>query len=327
MRLIKIKLSKSKFGCKPKHGLGLLEVVVSIGMIFAFFAVIAAVSYSLRAFQENRFRMAASYIVRASMDKIRSLPFAALTFRSNAPLAGITFNIGNWKTAADPDAPSAPNVLYLQKSGLLIGDTKALISAPATNVENGSIEAKIKLNSSPQNSLAGIFFRSQDNHNYYRFIFNADAIKLEKVENGAPSVLWQQTRSFATSSFYTLKVSLASSNITLSLDGFVLTLPPLSDSTFGKGDVGFVVIGDILPSIDDVSIISGLSFNWNFDNVGPPDLPITWERASLYDLPQGQGFLTVEDIASGIKKVIIKLNWTTHFGLKTLEEQTYITSY
>jgi hypothetical protein len=311
-----------------KKGLGLLEVIVAISMIVLFFAVITAVTYSLRAFQENQFKISASYILQASIDEIRSLPFASLVQRTNAPLTGITFNFGSWETAQDANAPSLPNVLRLLKphspppGG---GDVKAMIAAPSSNVENGDFEAEIKLNSSSPNSFAGLFFRSQDNFSYYRFIFNESQIKFEKVANGTPSVLWQQSRSFATSSFYKLGVSFASSNINLFLDDLELSVA--SDASFAKGDLGILVVGDLAPSIDDVTVTSGLSYNWNFDSATPPNLPVTWRRYSLYDLPGGQGFLTVEDVASDIKKITVRLNWTTNFGQKSLETQTYITSY
>ncbi len=309
-----------------KSGLGLLEVIVAVGIIVLFFAVITAVTFSLRVFEEKKFEIAASQIAQASLAKIQQLPFSSLTSRTEAPLTGITFNLGLWKTAADPDAPSFPNSLRLiSKYASSTGGANALLTAPSSNVENGGFEAKIMLNSSPANSFAGLFFRSQDNFNYYRAVFNDSQIKFEKVVAGEPAVLWQETRLFSTTTFYKLKVTMAGNSMNLFLDDWPLTT--VTDSGFQKGDLGIIVTGDILPSIDDVSIVSGISFGWNFDDVGPPELPATWKRYSLYELPEAQGFLTIEDVSSDLKKIKVRLEWTTHFGRRKSETGTLITSY
>lgn len=148
-------------------------------MIILFFAVITAVTYSLRTFQENQFKISASYILQASIDKIRSLPFASLTQRTDAPLTGITFNFGSWETAQDANAPSSPNVLRLLKphspppGG---GDVAAIITAPSSNVENGDLEAEIKLNSSSRVLLQDCFLEA-------RTIFPITALFLTRAKS------------------------------------------------------------------------------------------------------------------------------------------------
>ncbi len=326
MRRIKIKFSKFDLSRGSQRGLGLIEVMVVIGMIVLFFSVIASVTYALKNFQENRFMLAASYVANASMDKMSSLPFSSLAARTNGDLTGITFNLGAWKTAVADDAPSAPNVLQLSRHHEKIGDATALIAAPSSNVSDGSFEAKIKLNGAAANSFAGLFFRSQDNFSYYRYVFNDEKIKFEKVSNGAPTTLWQETRIFSTTTFYKLKASFASSNIDLYLDDFRLNTT--TDASFEKGDLGILVTdNELFPSIDNAQAISGLAFNWDFDNAASPSLPPTWKRQSLYDLPSAQGLLTINDLSDNLKKIIVTIKWVTAFGQRTLQTQTLITSY
>lgn len=309
-----------------QNGLGLIEVIVVIGMIVLFFSVIASVTYALKNFQENRFMITASYLVGASIDKIRSLPFSSLAARTDANLTGITFNLGAWKTAVAEDAPSAPNVLRLSRHHEKIGGAAALIAAPSSNVGDGSFEAKIRLGGASTSSFAGLFFRSQDNFSYYRYVFNDGKIKFEKVSGGAPTTLWQETRVFGTSTFYELKASFASSSIDLYLDDFHLNT--ITDAAFASGDLGILVTDDgLFPLIDDIQTISGLTFDWDFDNALSPALPATWKRQSLYDLPSALGLLTINDLSDNLKKIIVTIKWTTAFGQRTLQAQTLITSY
>ncbi len=99
-----------------------------------------------------------------------------------------------------------------------------------------SIHAKIN---STDNDTIGIMFRYIDEHNYYRFTWDAEtqSRKLEKAHNGLFSVIASDNQPYVNSTDYQLTISVEQNTISLTIDGNLIF--DINDSTHQYGGVGF----------------------------------------------------------------------------------------
>src|SRR5688572_2722882 len=111
--------------------------------------------------------------------KIGSIPkgwSAAMTHEGGAP---------KWEIAADPTAPSHPNVLAQTSTDTTSGRFPLAIYEKVA-FSNGSLSVQFRPISGERDQAAGLVWRYQDSDNYYLVRANAleDNVVLYKVENG-----------------------------------------------------------------------------------------------------------------------------------------------
>ena len=60
---------------------------------------------------------------------------------------------------------------------------------------------------------------------------------------------------------------------------------------------------------DDITFTSAETRGWNFDENN--NIPVEWQRFGLYDLPNGNGFLTISEPYSDttLKQIDVTVNW------------------
>lgn len=307
------------------RGSTLIESLVALGLIAYVLVIFSVGQTAITSNKYLRHRSFAYGLATEELEAIRNSDFSRLTNRTAADFIEVAYNIGTWKVAALADSPSSPNAYeLLSPTGNPVGLTGIAI-VPGIEYDNNTYEAKIKVAaSSPATWQAGIFLRYHDTGNYYFVHFNATNIYFDKrVDNSPLPPLDTLTRSFATNTWYTLKVEAVGNVFNVYVDNaLVLTV---TDTTFTDGRFALAGMNSAHLYFDDVKI--GTTLLWHFDGDGLGNIPAGWERFGLADLPDGQGKLTIEDAQAGfndIKKVTVRVQWSERSQTKHTEIVTYV---
>ena len=152
-----------------------------------------------------------------------------------------------WLVAADPGAPSKPNVLMQTGSGTFSWCVKI-----GTALADGVVEAKFKPVSGRKDQAGGVVWRWKDGDHYYVARANAleNNVSLYYVEQGSRKTLKYVDAPVALGVWHTLKVEFAGTRITVSLDG--KRAIELDDSHIaGPGAAGVWTKADSVTAFDD----------------------------------------------------------------------------
>jgi Domain of Unknown Function (DUF1080) len=98
-------------------------------------------------------------------------------------------------------------------------------------------DLKMNLRSMSNNSI-GVMFRYQDDRNYYRFVWNQKSgfRRLEKVENGTPTVLAKDAVRYVKGRTYQAQIIARGTSLTVFIDSAQIF--SVVDSTFAQGTIG-----------------------------------------------------------------------------------------
>ena len=121
-----------------------------------------------------------------------------------------------WAVAADPSAPSKPNVLKQTGSGTFPWCVKS-----GTSLSDGFVEVKFKPISGREDQAGGLVWRWKDGDNYYVARANAleNNVSLYYTERGSRKTLKYVDAPVAAGIWHTLRVEFAGARIAVSLDG------------------------------------------------------------------------------------------------------------
>jgi hypothetical protein len=152
-----------------------------------------------------------------------------------------------WSVAADPKAPSAPNVLKQSGSGTFPWCVRKDVS-----VSDGFVEVKFKPISGREDQAGGVVWRWKDGDNYYVARANAleDNVSLYYTEGGRRITIKYVDAPVATNAWHTLRVEFAGKRIRVALDAQWYI--DLEDSRIaGPGAVGVWTKADSVTAFDD----------------------------------------------------------------------------
>lgn len=154
-----------------------------------------------------------------------------------------------WAVAADPSAPSPPNVLMQSARGTFPWCVKS-----GTAVTDGFAEVKFKSISGREDQAGGLVWRWKDRENYYVARANAleNNISLYYTERGSRKTLKYVDAPVARGTWHTLRVEFAGTRIAVSLDG--KRYIEFDDNHIGgPGSVGVWTKADSVTAFDDFS--------------------------------------------------------------------------
>jgi hypothetical protein len=152
-----------------------------------------------------------------------------------------------WAVAADPGAPSKPNVLMQTGSGVFPWCVKS-----GTALTDGFAEVKFKPISGREDRAGGLVWRWKDGDHYYVARANAleNNVSLYYTERGSRKTLTYANAPVASGTWHTLRVEFAGTRIAVSLDG--KRYIEIDDSHIaGPGAVGVWTKADSVTGFDD----------------------------------------------------------------------------
>lgn len=319
-----------------RPGFGLVDTVVSL-FVIGFLVLIFANLLTVR--NVNRrilLRTQAAAIANEELSALKRMDISTLANQTNGAFKGTLYNAGAWQVAANGTAGhSAPNALELAGSSIS-GAVSGRLIFPAGAYGDGTLEAKWRLASdSPAAASFGYLFRSSDNANGYRLrvartttdldgVTGGDQnVFLEKLVGGTATRIDSRAATISVDTWYTLKVVLSGSNISLYLDGNQLGSSPFSEATYASGSAALLGWSGAHAFVDDVQTITTGTQTWNFD--ANLNLPTAWVRLGLNDLPNAtpnvfddNGTLTIAAYpntnSTSFKQATITINWSSGNG-------------
>lgn len=320
---------KKKNSISNNHGITFIEILISVGIMLVLVLILATSLNTVRLSRNVGYQAQAYRIASEELEIVRNLNAAELGNRTNASFVNVFFNQGAWTVVATGTAFSAPNILSLATTSPAAETAlSAVMILPGDgDYSDFDFESRIKiLTPAPASIKSGLIFRAKDAQNYYRLILENTALRMEKVQNGIVTSLWNSVRTFTTNTWYQVKVVAAGTNFDIYLAGSKLTATPVADAAFSSGKIGFCTANDTRVSIDNIAVTTGgVTTSWNFDAATVGEIPKDLARFGLYDLPSGAGYLTIANQIVGVdtlKKITIRITWTEAGGTKTVQLET-----
>lgn len=167
---------------------------------------------------------------------------------------GVTGNGSpRWAVAADPNAPSKPNVLMQSGSGTFPWCVKS-----GTVLTDGFVEVKFKPISGREDQAGGVVWRWKDGDNYYVARANAleNNVSLYYTERGSRKTLEYVDAAVAPGTWHTLRAEFAGARIAVALDG--KRIIEFEDKHIsGAGAVGVWTKADSVTAFDDFAFGAG----------------------------------------------------------------------
>ncbi len=308
-----------------KKGFTLIETIIVIAILGAVLATLATAALSIRLLGSSSKRAEAWSLIEQELSALRSLSFSELTTRTNTRFLGVLHNRGEWLIKTEIGAPSASNVLALNKLPPIYKNFSGLIAVPSLAASNFTLRAMIKLPaSSSPNWGTGFLARARDLENHYRVLFKQNSIKVESEHNGTTTELSSNSVITALDTWYKLEVQGSTSTIKVYLND--LLIRELNDQTFEFGQFALFGANDAEPLFDDVTIITNTTTVWGFDNDTLGKTPNGWKAASPYDLKTGTDLLTINDYLddSSIKHIKAQIDWQENNTTSTVKIETLI---
>ncbi len=313
-------------------GFTLVETIITIGLAAILLAVFTAVLTSTVFLKRAQYSVLASDYIQEELDSLRALPYAELLTRTNGNLLGLSMTRGPWqvKTDASASPPSGTKVYAMETAQTAIDQETGLAVLPGNYRKDANFVAKIRVRStSPAGWGAGIAFRYVDAENYYRFRFTSGGIALDKVRQGTITMVWSQSATYSTDTWYTLEADVVGTVITLKKNGSTLTTYTDSGQTYlTKGDLALITLNGAKIYADDVEVTeNAATTTWNFDGDADGSVPADWQRLSAVDLPSGAITLTVANYLgdASIKQATVNVSWMDTGTVHSASGTTLIT--
>lgn len=316
----------------PK-GTGLIEATVAIAVIGFLIVVVAGLTNAVSVNRSSLLTAQATALAQEELEALRSLPYANLVNQTTGPLLGIVPNFGRWTAEADSSlGHTSPNVLLVDPvSGAVNGETGVLLLPPYPTGD-GTISLKLKARAgSPVNWQVGAFFRARDLRSGYLVRVDAATLKLLKRTPTGTSPWYAETELYSAAQVFSLdawqeiSVALSGSSITIALNGSLLTVTPITDSTYTKGHVAVFAGNGARAAYDDIALPT-TAFNFDADPTGatPSDLV----RVGINDLPDATAAVpndnaqvSIGDQIAGdadVRKFTVTVSWQERSGTKSV---------
>jgi hypothetical protein len=154
-----------------------------------------------------------------------------------------------WEVAADPTAPSPPNVL--KQSGIA---TFPICIKSGTRLKDGYVEVKLKPLAGKEDQAGGVIWRFQDMDNYYVARANAleNNLTIYHTLRGNRVAFKNAEIEVAGGKWHTLRVDFRANQFTVTFDG--KRIIEAQDDTFSEpGGVGVWTKADSVTVFDDFS--------------------------------------------------------------------------
>lgn len=324
------------------RGTSLIEAAIAIAITGFLVLVVIGLTNAVSVNRSSLLVAQATSLAQEELEALRSLPYAVLADQTTGPFLGVIPNFGRWTAEADPSAGhTAPNALVAEPvSGATIGATGVML-LPALPTGDGTMNLKLKARSgSPSGWQVGVLLRARDLRDGYLVRIDASSLKLLKRAASASAPWYTETQLYAASQAFALdawqdlSVTLSGSSISITLNGSLLTVTPVTDSTYTQGHVALFAGNGAKASFDDV-VLPASAFNFDADAAGktPTDLV----RVGLNDLPDStastpndNGTLTIGDQIAGdanIRKFTVTVSWIERSGTKTVTLSTLRAKY
>jgi hypothetical protein len=163
---------------------------------------------------------------------------------------------GKWTVAADPAAPSPPNVLNLKTENGNATFNLAIIE----KVRAGDVDVSVKLRGDvgKEDQGGGLIWRVKDPNNYYICRINPleNNYRVYKVVDGKRKQLQSVDCETPTGKWFTVRAVMVGDHITCYVDGKKLL--DVKDDTFKEaGMVGLWTKADASSSFDDLTVRAG----------------------------------------------------------------------
>ncbi len=310
-------------------GYSLIESLVAIGLVLLLIIIFSASSTIILNNRSLRHTNLAYNLAVEEIEALRSIPFTELTNKTDAPLIEVAHNIGSWTVSAPSSPSSSPNVLELALPGTLLTGVTGTAIAPGFDYSNPTIEAQVKiLPDSPSNWKTGFYIRYHDSANYYRVSFTSTVLYVDKIVNGIETTLDSESRLFAENTWHKLKVETSGSTFNVYVDDTLEMTIDDPGNSLNLGRIGLAGLNSTHAYFDDVSITGDTTQSWNFDADETGDMPSSWKRFGINDLPSGVGKLTIEDDQPGfstLKNVTVVIEWKENENNRSVQLETMIT--
>jgi len=295
-----------------------MEILVAIGLLAVLLVVYSMMLQGTVLLRASRNYVQAADFIQEELDALRSLKSSDLLARTNGHFLNIPIQRGDWRVM-NVNGDGQNQRLVLSSPPAAVGDETGLVIVPGNYREDFTFSAKVKVDAaSPVGFGAGIVFRYRDSENFYRLRFTSGGLALDKVYQGASTLLqsWGPTYSCSTS-WCTLTVIVNGNSITCKKDGTALS-PVTTDMTFTTGDLGLMSVNSAIVSFDDVSVTeNSTTTDWNFESYAANGTPDEWRRMSYLDLPGGTGTLTIANYLGETKMIQATVNITWQDGGRT----------
>lgn len=161
-----------------------------------------------------------------------------------------------WKVAADPAAPSSPNILQAIPSSDNFGGTYNLCWTESSSFLNGEIEVRLRANTGHEDQGGGPIWRVRDRNNYYISRYNPleQNFRVYTVKDSARKMLDSASRiEIPKGQWFNIRIVQQGDHIEGWLDGKKLL--DVHDATFTKpGGVGLWTKADAATSFDDFTV-------------------------------------------------------------------------
>ena len=157
---------------------------------------------------------------------------------------------------AESSAPSRPNVL-VQKPGCQDASCYHVLLADGSEIEYMDLSVRIKLVLGSSTGKAGLVFGARDSRNFYAVVVTPETNTLEGflVKNGQLTSLGKGTIAPRDNGWHYLRVyrstMISHEQIEIFFDN--QRILSLSDSSYGKGQVGLVTFGQGVFAFDNLN--------------------------------------------------------------------------
>ncbi|MFH0980598.1 MAG: PepSY domain-containing protein [Planctomycetota bacterium] len=181
-------------------------------------------------------------------DKVGKTP-PGLSLRETRPSG----QPGTWKIAADPTAPSKPNVLSLTTAAPDATFNLALVDKPS--FKDLDLRVRIKPDSGKEDQGGGLIWRCKDENNYYVCRINPleGNYRVYKVVDGKRQQLQSASVQTFAGMWYQLQVTMVGDRITCYLDG-IKQLEAKDDTFKDAGMIGLWTKADASCSFDNLAV-------------------------------------------------------------------------
>jgi hypothetical protein len=315
------------------RGTGLIEATVAIAVTGFLIVVVAGLTNAVSVNRSSLLTAQATALAQEELEALRSLPYASLVDQTNGPILGVLTNFGRWTAESDnSNGHTGPNVLSVEPvSGAASGATGVLLLPPVP-LGDGTISLKLKARTgSPANWQVGALFRVRDLRSGYLVRVDATALKLLKRTPTGTAPWYSETELYSAAQTISLdawqevSVALSGSSISITLNGSLLTVTPITDSTYTKGSVALFAGNGTRAAYDDIAL-PATAFNFDADPTGatPTDLV----RVGINDLPDSTAAVpndnaqvSIGDQIAGdadVRKFTVTVSWQERSGTKSV---------
>ncbi|MCC7171948.1 MAG: hypothetical protein IT459_16000 [Planctomycetes bacterium] len=168
--------------------------------------------------------------------------------------------MATWEIAADPTAPSAPNVLRMARENHTSEGTFNLCWTDQIQFKNGELFVRFRADGGVEDQGGGILWRARSNQDYYVCRMNPleHNFRLYWVKDGRRKQIAGCDLDVPMGEWHVLSVTHVGTRIECSIDGEVLLAT--DDTTFDDaGGVGLWTKADAVTSFDDFAVVPQLS--------------------------------------------------------------------